>query len=376
LGHNPWARSLANLWPSPLSDEENDASAAASPPPRTRRRRRAPSVVEIPSDDDEGDRPYLSSQTKTDAEKDSDLEITEFSLTTPPKKRKTIPTPNRASTLSHAPAFSTRRPPSYNLGAAQADYNPLPGPAAGVVPNPTAFHPPRNHVLSASQGQILYRAVRAFQHYYDLGRRYGPVGIVRSSSNPNVFLPIFAQTTNAQGNTMVLFRQIWMDHADHHTRPRGASEVERLAGDAGVFMLHWMRSTGAITQNEDSASSVVRNRITPDVVQDWVTAWTEFAINADLPALRRSYVTYYTAQATSSAGGSARPQAEGSLSLERRVRPARSGGSGTEGNSGGSGGGVARGVPARRRRENDDDEEEESEEFGGVGPYGRGTRRS
>lgn len=111
-------------------------------------------------------------------------------------------------------------------------------------------------------------------------------------------------------------------------------------------------------------------------MQDWVAAWTEFAINVDLPALRRSYVTCYTAQATPSVGGSARPQAEGSLSLEGRVRPARSGGSGTGGNSGGSGGGVARGGPARRRRENDDDEEEESEEFGGVGPYGRGTRRT
>jgi len=196
------------LWPSPLSDEKNDAFVATSSSSRIRRRRRASFVVKISFDDDEKDRLYLSSQIKIDAKKDSNLKIIEFSLTTPSKKRKTIPTPNRASTLSHASTFSTRRSLSYNLDAAQADYNSLSGPATSVVPNPIAFHPSRNHVLSASQGQILYRAVRAFQHYYDLERRYDPIDIVRFSSNSNVFLLIFAQTTNAQGNIMILFRQI------------------------------------------------------------------------------------------------------------------------------------------------------------------------
>ncbi len=112
-------------------------------------------------------------------------------------------------------------------------------------------------------------------------------------------------------------------------------------------------------------------------MQDWIAAWTEFAINVNFSALRQSYVTYYTAQATSSIESSARSQAERFLSLERRVRSARSGGSGTEENSGGSGDRVARGGSARRCREDDNNnEKKKSEKFDNIGPYGRGIRRS
>lgn len=159
-------------------------------------------------DNKESDCLYLNSQTKTNMKKEvSNIEIIEFALTTS-KKRKTLLIFNCSFTLYNIFASSFRRFSSYKLDVSQTNYILLFKLAIDVMFNLTTFHSFHNHLLSASEELILYRKIRTFRHYYNFACRYVSIDIVRLSSILNISFLTFAQTTNAQENTIVLFRHI------------------------------------------------------------------------------------------------------------------------------------------------------------------------
>lgn len=364
---------------SEASLSSNDARAS-----RVSGRRRTRTSANIFSNDNDDDHPYLSSQNRTESEDyGSDLEIT-GEAQTPKKKRKVFSASDRSSTLRHAPASSTRREASPTRAPRQP--NPPARVSARTAPsaNPTPFRPERPSQMYPQQGRALFFAVRAHQHFIEISsdeapRIYIPAGVVYRQGDAVTELPVFLMIVlpeNRGASISILYRIIRRTGTGFTTNPIARDAMSLADGANGSFLVNWMRSIGVLQPSDHPRTPAIQRLFTPDRLQSFANAFSEWAGTVDVPALRRSYIQYFESPGPSTRPAAARqrPQAQGSLSLEgSSSRPSDQ--------LRGSGGGVRRlvgGTVGVRRplREEDDfeDDEEEVVEDEGRASYGQSDR--